>query len=362
MNILLIEDNIDHLELISEILFGAYKNAIRLQSFSTLRDGLEYLNGHAVDLLLCDLKLPDSDISETVASLKNLNDAPAIIVLTSLNDETLAHQLVKEGIQDYLLKSELSESQLVRACNYAIERKNLNLSLINRNEDYKAFCYSLTHDFKSSLWQIARFAQIFRAEAIKFYPDDNKLPFDFLDKIFDKVEKIQQLVNDLQEYLTLDVTTSNFNELNLLTPIQNALDTLSETIDRNKAEITIAPMPTLFGSTSQLQLLFTNLISNALKYNDKDTITIRISAENSNNHFHIVRVCDNGIGIPQKDLGKIFIPFERVHSNSKKPGSGLGLSIVKRVLQHHQGRVHVESEVGSGTTFTLFLPKTYPSQ
>lgn len=357
MNILIIEDNIDHLELFIDMLHEAYQHRAHIKSFSLLEEGLSYLNSHNVDLFLCDLQLPDSSITETVQRLKSLQDTPAIIVLTSLNDDLLAQDLVQQGIQDYLPKDEINKSHLMRACNYAIERRKLTDSLQNKNEDYRAFCYSLTHDFKSSLWQIARFAQIFKTEAIKKYPDEQSLPFQFLDKIFEKVENIQQLVHDLQDYLSLDVAQANFSVTSLDMAIHNAIDMLGEKIERHKAEIIVDKLPEIMGNQSHLQLLFVNLIGNALKYNDKENPKIAISVNDSTAHYTQIEISDNGLGIPSNKLDTIFIPFERAHSVDSHPGSGLGLSIVKRITQYHNGRISVRSKVGVGTSFTLKFPK-----
>lgn len=357
MNILILEDNPDHLQLILEMLNESFAGESKIKCCNLLSDAVAYLEGHAVDVFLCDLQLPDSTISETVAQLRELDDAPPIIVLSSLDDERLAQQLVKDGAQDYLPKSELSPSQLSRACNYAVERKNLNRALHDKNEDYRAFCYSLTHDFRSSLWQIARYSEIFRAQARKSYPEDTSLPWPFLDKIFDRVENIQKLVDDLQDYLALDAAPANFTEFNLRVAVNNAVDMLGETIARRDAVVNVHPLPRIYGSPTQLQLLFSNLISNSIKYNDTPSPRVDIEVLEQTDDEVLIGVTDNGIGMPAKLLDRIFIPFERLHSKDDYPGSGLGLSIVKRIAQYHGGKISVASSIlGEGTRFCLCLP------
>ena len=360
MKLLVLEDNPDHLELTLEMLYESYGDEAQIHTCPLLSEAIDYLNNHPIDVFLCDLQLPDSSIAETVELLKQLEDAPPIVVLTSLNDALLAQQLVKDGIQDYLPKDELSPSQLVRACNYAIERKKLTRFLRDKNEDYRAFCYSLTHDFKSSLWQIARFSEIFKAQAKKHYPDDDILPWQYLDKIFSNVSNIQKLVDDLQDYLSLDVSPSNFTEFNLSVAAKNAEDMLSEKIARKDATVEIGDLPICQGSLTQMQLLFTNLISNSLKYNDKDVPTVCIDLKQETAHDYIISIKDNGIGIADNVIGKIFTPFERLHSKDQYPGSGLGLSIVKRIVQYHGGKISVNSVPGEGTDFYLRLPKAKP--
>lgn len=357
MQILLAEDNQDHMELIVDMLRSSFGHDVKIRHFAQLQPAIECLRDERIDIFLCDLRLPDSTIENTVDRIKDLEDAPPIIVLTSLHDEDLAQKLVKLGIQDFLPKDELTPSQLLRACNYAIERRKLTRFLLEKNEDYKAFCYSLTHDFKSSLWQIARFAQIFKNETQKKYPDDHSLPYEFLDKISGKIENIQKLIEDLQDFLSIDVLLDTYMDISLSLAANNAADMLQESILKRGAEVTVLELPQIQGNLSQLQLLFTNLISNAIKYNHSEHPKVTISAQESDAQFYTIVVEDNGIGIPQEKLSSIFTPFERLHRADQYPGSGLGLSIVKRIVQSHQGRISVTSREGEGSRFLLKFPR-----
>lgn len=353
MHILIAEDNQDHLELIVDMLKSSFGKQCKIHHHSSLQDAIRYLDRQRVDIFLCDLKLPDSPIHNTVERIKALEDAPPIIVLTSLHDDELAQQLVKEGIQDFLPKDELTPSQLVRACHYAIERKKLTRSLLEKNEDYKAFCYSLTHDFKSSLWQISRFAQIFKLETQKKYPQDDSLPYQYLDKISTKIEGIQKLIEDLQDFLSIDSLMENYQPISLTMAARNAADMLGETVARKNGSVEVADLPEVNGNVSQMQLLFSNLISNAIKYNDSTRPLVRIYSGEHNESGTSVIVEDNGIGIPADKVTAIFAPFERLHREDQYTGSGLGLSIVKRIMQSHGGRIQVTSTLGEGTRFNL---------
>src|SRR5690606_3152643 len=102
-------------ELIVDMLRSSFGTNCKIRHYATLKEAVAHLTQQRVDVFLCDLKLPDSPIESTVDRIKNLEDAPPIIVLTSLHDDDLANRLVKEGIQDFLPKDELTPSQLVRA-------------------------------------------------------------------------------------------------------------------------------------------------------------------------------------------------------------------------------------------------------
>lgn len=356
MNLLVLEDNPDHLELTLEMLNDSYGTHAQIHSCSKLAAAIDYLANHRVDVFLCDLQLPDSPVANTVARLRDLQDAPPIIVLSSLNDEQLAQELVKHGIQDFLPKDELSPSLLVRACNYAIERRKLSRALLDKNADYQAFCYSLTHDFRSSLWQIARACEIFKAKTRTCYPDDHQMPWQYLDKVPARVDDIQRLVDDLQSYLALDAVPASFGPCDLTQSAHNAVDLLADTIDLSGVSIAISPLPAIVGSSVQMQLLFSNLIGNSVKYNHSETPCVSIYIAEQNDQQAVIAVRDNGIGIPAKLRERIFTPFERLHTKDEYPGSGLGLSIVRRIAQYHGGNIQVASEPGEGSTFLLRLP------
>jgi diguanylate cyclase (GGDEF)-like protein len=155
MNILIIEDNIDHSELISDLLYSAFDGKVNIALFSTLNKGLAYASrSNHVDIVLCDLSLPDSTIAETVNTLSHFELNIPFIVLTSLNDMTLAMDLIHKGIQDYLPKDELSASLLFRACHYAIERR----SLLDKIE------YMATHDSHTNLYNRAQLDSVLRKQ------------------------------------------------------------------------------------------------------------------------------------------------------------------------------------------------------
>lgn len=360
MKIVLIEDNEDHREIISELLIGNYSFATELACFDTLHKGFEYINNHKVDLVLCDLNLPDSECAETVLHLKALHEAPAIIVLTSMEDESLAQQLIKAGIQDYLPKSELSRAHLVRACNYAVERKNLNESLIKKNDDYKAFCYSLTHDFKNNLWQIIKFTDRFIKETEGKLEKYEDLPINHLLTVTQKASNISQIVQDLHDYLSIDVSQQAFTKINLNLLIEHAIEQCFDTETVEKIDFEVGALPEIYGNNAQLTLALGNLISNAVKYNEASRPNVYISTGEDNRDFHSIIIRDNGIGIAAEDLDKIFSPFERGQHQNFAAGSGLGLSIVKQIIQRHFGRIQAQSALGQGTQFTLFIPKKLP--
>ena len=148
--------------------------------------------------------------------------------------------------------------------------------------------------------------------------------------------------------------------LDLNKKVQNVLEELELDIAEKKAVVRASGLPTVNGYRRQLQQMFQNLISNALKYSKADTppqIDITASEVKENDrHYYLVAVKDNGIGFEQVHADKIFQMFTRLHNKSAYSGTGVGLSIVKKVVENHNGFVRVESAPGQGSVFKIYLP------
>jgi signal transduction histidine kinase len=142
--------------------------------------------------------------------------------------------------------------------------------------------------------------------------------------------------------------------------VQRALEDLELDVEEKKAIINVGKLPVVQGYRRQLQQLFQNLISNALKYSKADTAPqIHISASEVLEHgrqYHLIEIKDNGIGFEQEYGEKIFQMFTRLHGKAEYSGTGVGLSIVKKVVENHHGFIEVESAVGEGSVFKIYLP------
>ena len=142
--------------------------------------------------------------------------------------------------------------------------------------------------------------------------------------------------------------------------VKQVLEDLDMEIAHNNATIKLSSLPVINGYRRQLQQLFQNLVSNAIKYNKANTPPlIEISsttAKINRRQYHVVNVRDNGIGFEQQYADKIFQLFTRLHAKDQYSGNGIGLSIVKKIAENHQGMVEAQSTLGEGTTFKVFFP------
>ncbi len=159
------------------------------------------------------------------------------------------------------------------------------------------------------------------------------------------------MVQGLLEYSRVDTRWEPFKKFNSEEAINQALDHLYSSIEECNAKIKYVDLPIIFGDEYQIVRVFPNLIGNALKFR-KEGIhpEIHISAQR-NNEGYIFSVADNGIGMEEQYSKKIFEPFKRLHTLDEYKGTGIGLSLVKRIIEHHNGRIWVESELGADSIF-----------
>jgi len=176
--------------------------------------------------------------------------------------------------------------------------------------------------------------------------------------------RLNSLVDDLVKY-AFSAAKDDENEVDLNVVLEEVLDDLELSIKENTALIDIVPLPTIIGSKIQMRQLFSNLISNAIKYSRHDVkpeITITYSVvdgseiQASGKKYYKICISDNGIGIDAMHLSKIFTIFQRLHMREEYSGNGIGLAICRKIMDNHQGIIDVESQINQGSIFNLYFP------
>ena len=236
------------------------------------------------------------------------------------------------------------------------EKINHMLDNLKRsNEELEQFAYVSSHDLQEPLRTIASFTQLLERRYKGKLDDDAD---EFIAYIVDAAVRMKQQINDLLEFSRVTTTGSEFRMVDTNFILYQVIDNLKSSIDENNAEIIHDNLPKLIGDSDQLRRVFQNLIGNAIRYRKPDeTPKIYISAyEDKGNGEYVFSVQDNGIGIEKQYLNRIFRIFQRLHTMEEYEGTGIGLSVVKRVVDRHGGRVWVESELGKGSTFYFALP------
>lgn len=138
--------------------------------------------------------------------------------------------------------------------------------------------------------------------------------------------------------------------------MEQVLENLQETLKESKIRIHYPDLPSVFADRSQIRSLLQNLILNGIKYNKSDSPEIQIDFDTQSD-MHIIYITDNGIGVDAKFHERIFLLFQRLHTEKEFSGTGIGLSLCKKIVERHGGRIGIESESGKGSTFYFTLPK-----
>ena len=229
-----------------------------------------------------------------------------------------------------------------------ITLKNLKFS----NQELQQFAYVASHDLQEPLRMVISFTQLLE----KRYKDKlDKDANDFIHFAVDGAIRMKGLINDLLDYSRIITRREPLKKINFEKVLDDVILNLQMKIKETSAKISYDELPSLMADRTQLMQLFQNLISNALKFRSKKAPQIHISAQHTHNEW-IFSVKDNGIGMEQRFLKKIFIIFQRLHTKDEYPGSGIGLAICKRIVDILNGRIWVESEVGKGSTFKFAIP------
>lgn len=174
------------------------------------------------------------------------------------------------------------------------------------------------------------------------------------------VTRLQNLLAGVRTYAQIIGRQVPFALLDANALLAGSFSSLQALIDKTGAQITSDHLPQVYGDAAQIGYVFTALLENAIKFRAERRPEIRVSA-NSYDQMWVLGVQDNGIGIDSKNQTRIFELFKRVH-NEKYPGAGVGLAIADRIVQRHGGKIWVESEIGSGSTFYFSLPRQAPAQ
>jgi signal transduction histidine kinase len=218
------------------------------------------------------------------------------------------------------------------------------------------FAHTVSHDLREPVRTMNSFAQLLKRRYLEQLDQD---AHDYLDFIVSAASHMNKLITDLLEYsVTSNAETAlSLTEVDTQALVNDVLTSLTDVITDTDTRIEIPnPLPTLIADRTQLRQVFQNLISNAIKFRKKDVAPhIQITAKKKDNHWQFT-IRDYGIGIKEENFDKIFILFRRLHSKRVYPGSGIGLSLCKKVIEQHGGKIWVESTLGEGASFYFTLP------
>jgi signal transduction histidine kinase len=292
------------------------------------------------------------------------SDMPLIVLTTSgrptREDHVRAQELQTLGnvtLMERPVRPDTVQSSAragLRARMRQYEIRSRQEALVQANADLEQFAHSASHDLREPLRSIAIYSELL-ARSYESVLDQRGC--EFLALIQSRARRMDTLLDDLLSYAhASSIAEQPLEPVPASRPLQAAIENLSAAIQESNAQISIAEMPCVRVHESHLAQIFQNLIGNAIKYRkETDRLQIEIAARLVE-HQWVFSVADNGIGIPADYKQAIFGIFKRLHSGTQYPGNGMGLAICKRIVERYRGRIWVESEPGSGSSFFFSLP------
>lgn len=324
--------------------------------------------GPGLFLLYCWHRLPRTDIDPDFYPfivwwcLGGLGMAAIVLILYQVQpnvnlenpyrlvlDLSALSSMVGLGVGFYDAQARTRERK-VRQHNRKLQntRKQLEAS----NERFEQFAHAASHDLQEPLRMITNYLGLIERR----YGDElDESGEEFIEFAIDGAERMREMIDGLLELSRVNTQGDPFDTVDLDAVLDDVLTDLQFKIEETEAELTRDPLPTVEGDGRQLQLLLQNLLNNAIDYSGDTPPRIHVSAMQEESEW-TVSVHDEGIGIDAEDIDHIFDVFERLHTVNEHSGSGIGLTLCKRVVERHNGEIWVESELGEGSVFYFTLP------
>ncbi|MGH8056619.1 MAG: ATP-binding protein [Candidatus Entotheonellia bacterium] len=328
-----------------------------------LRDGL--VIGLANHTILIAKDGTETPIEDSAAPIKDGKGRVTGVVLVFRNiserrhaEEALrrVHNELEGRVQERTAELSRANDELKREI---IERQRVEgalaynvAELARSNADLEQFAYVASHDLQEPLRMVASYVQLL---ARRYQGQLDSDADAFIAFALEGATRMQALIKDLLMYARLGTEGRPFDPTDCSAVLQQALANLHAAIEESGATVTYESLPTIMADASQLEQVFQNLLANAIKFRSDRPPEAYVKVERGD-HEWIFSVRDNGIGIHPHYAERVFVVFQRLHSRTEYPGTGIGLAICKKVVERHGGRIWVESQPGQGATFFFAIP------
>ena len=349
--ILLVEDNPGDARLVRETLSEQGSHNVEMAHVGCMSEAEKYLAEHEVDIILLDPGLPDAQGLEAVRRAHAAAPDVTLVVLTRLDDESLATQAMQQGAQDYLVKGQIETRGLLRALRYAVERKRLE-----RLKD--EFVSSVSHELRTPLTSISASLGLLVGKAAGIPPGEAARLLTIAHR---NSQRLVRLVNDILDIEKMESghAVFNFERVALRSLVDQAIEGSRVLAGGHGVRIRIEDGDAADGvraDPDRLAQVVANLLSNAIKFSPADNEVV-VAIERRGKIIRL-SVRDHGPGISDDFKPRIFERFAQADATNarQKGGTGLGLSIVKQIVDRLDGKVGFDDALGGGTVFYVDLP------
>jgi two-component system sensor histidine kinase/response regulator len=337
-------------------------------------EALGLLRSQAFDLLLTDLMMPQTNGIDLLREALTIDPHLVGIVMTGHGTVDTAVEAMKSGAHDYILKPfnltmilpvlertlatrqlRIENARLVaRLTHRSAELEAANEALHSANAELDSFAHSISHDLRTPLNAVIGFAELLLDAGTGPL---NEAQHTYLTHIVEGGGRLRDLAEDLLRFARLGQQPLSKELVDLQAMIEGIVAQLRTAQPDRPVEVRIQPLPRAQADPSLIRQVFFNLLGNAFKYTRQvphPVIEMR-SHDEGDTQLYCIR--DNGAGFDMRDAKRLFAPFQRLHRADQFEGTGVGLSLVKRIVERHGGRIAAVGEPGKGAEFTLTLPK-----
>jgi signal transduction histidine kinase len=315
------------------------------------------------DVVIADYNLPKWRGMEALAILRRENLEVPLIVVTGYLGEEKAVECIKQGATDCVLKDRLA--RLPSSVRRALEEKHLRdlrckserelaskvAELARSNEELEQFAYVASHDLQEPLRMIASYTQLL---SDRYRGKLDEQADKYIAYSVDGAVRMQALIHDLLKFSRVGKAEIELSITDCSSVVEQAVKNLGAVIEQSGAVVNWNGLPAVMADRSQLTQVFQNLIANAVKFHTSDKPVIQIDAQ-QRDHEWVLAVSDNGMGIPEENWNDVFVIFRRLHSRTEYPGNGIGLSICKKIIERHGGKIWIEAQPKPGCCFRFSL-------